>query len=47
MNNEGEIEQRERVEDRESNEQEEDRETKEDGREGAGYGKERDMENEC
>ena len=45
MNNEGEIEQR--VEDRESNEQEEDRETKEDGREAAGYGKERDMENEC
>ena len=44
MNNEGEIEQRERVEDRESNEQEEDRETKEDGREAAGYGKERDME---
>ena len=32
MNNEGEIEQRERLEDRESNE---------DGREGAGYGKER------
>ena len=47
VNNEGEIEQRERVEDRESNEQEEDRETKEDGREAAGYGKERDMENEC
>ena len=46
MNKEGEIEQRERVEDRESNEQEEDRETKEDGREAAGYGKERDMENE-
>ena len=38
MNNGGEIEQRERLEDRE---------TKEDGREGAGYGKERDMENEC
>ncbi|KAI9541821.1 hypothetical protein NQZ68_026282 [Dissostichus eleginoides] len=45
VNNEGEIEQRERVEDRESNEQEEDRETKEEGREGARYGKERDMEN--
>ncbi|KAI9516796.1 hypothetical protein NQZ68_013854, partial [Dissostichus eleginoides] len=42
VNNEGEIEQR--VEDRESNEQEEDRETQEDGREAAGYGKERDME---
>ena len=46
MKNEGEIEQRERVEDRESNEQEKTERLKK-MEERVQVGKERDMENEC